>query len=253
MTDPTLGDVSEFRPPHLADALAEITSQLTGGPDSATVLRLVTDAGTGLLGAAAAGVMLVDPRGGVEVVAASDQPSRFVELLQTQIEQGPCLDCIATGVIVTVQDLEAERARWPVFVPAAVELGYRAVAAIPLRLDGQAVGGLNLLYGETTSWPVWRLRLAQIVSDLAVLGLVQERGARRADRLAERTLTVLNDLVHLDHAVGMVAGSLGLDPAAARTAIADYAQRLQRPLREVARAVTQGDLDPADLTAELHG
>ena len=97
MTDPLLRDISELRPPHLADALAEITSQLTGGPDSATVLRLVTDAGTGMLGAAATGVMMVDPRGGVGVVAASDQPARFVELLQTQTQQGPCLDCIATG------------------------------------------------------------------------------------------------------------------------------------------------------------
>ncbi|GGQ13355.1 GAF domain-containing protein [Actinomadura coerulea] len=253
MTDPLLREIPDLRPPHLADALAEITSQLTGGPDSATVLRLVTDAGTGMLGAAATGVMLVDPRGGVEVVAASDRPARFVELLQTQTEQGPCLDCIATGAIVTAQDLESERARWPAFVPAAVEMGYRAVAAVPLRLDGQAMGGLNLLYGEPTSWPVWHLRLAQVVSDLAVLGLVQEHGDRRADRLAERTMTVLNDLVHLDHAVGMVAGTLDLDPDAARSAIMSYARRLQRPLLDVARAVTQGDLNPADLTADRPG
>jgi hypothetical protein len=51
----------------------------------------------------------------------------------------------------------------------------------------------------------------------------------------------------------MVAGGLGLGPAAARAAIAAYAQRHRRPLRDVARAVTEGDLDPAGLTADLPG
>ncbi len=247
MTDPMLGGVPGTPAASVVDSLIEITSRLVDGPDSATVLRLVTDAGINLLGAAATGVMVVDPRGGVEVVAASDKPARFVELLQTQIEQGPCLDCIATGAVVTAADLGAERARWPDFVPAAIEAGYRAVAAIPMRLDGRAVGGLNLLYAETTTLPAWQVNLAQVVSDLAALGLVQERGDRRADRLAERTLTTLNQLVHVDQAVGLVAGTLGIAPAAARAAITTYAGRRRLPLHEIARAITEGSLDPADL------
>jgi hypothetical protein len=91
------------------------SARLVDGPDSGTVLRLVTDAGTELLGSTGTGVMLTDPRGGVEVVAASDERSRFVELLQTQVEQGPCLDCIATSTVVTSADLAAEGARWTDF------------------------------------------------------------------------------------------------------------------------------------------
>jgi GAF domain-containing protein len=250
VTDPMLGGGEGTRAAAMVDSLVEITSALVDGPDSATVLRLVSDAGIRLLGAAATGVMVTDPRGGVEVVAASDRPARFVELLQTQIEQGPCLDCIAAGTVVTAADLGAERERWPDFVPAALDAGYRAVAAIPLRLNGRTVGGLNLLYTETTTLSARQVSLAQVVSDLAALGLVQENGDRRADRLAERTLTALNQLVHVDQAVGLVAGTLGVEPAAARTAITTYARDHRRPLHEIARAVTDGDLDPADL-AEL--
>jgi GAF domain-containing protein len=222
------------------------SARLVDGPDSGTVLRLVTDAGTELLGSTGTGVMLTDPRGGVEVVAASDERSRFVELLQTQVEQGPCLDCIATSTVVTSADLAAEGARWTDFVPPALEAGYRAVTAIPLRLDGRAVGGLNLLYADSTELQQWQLQLAQAIADLAVLGLVQERGDRRADRLAERTLTALNDRVHLGQAIGLVAGTLGVDPAAARTVLTNYADRHRRALHDVARAVTNGVLDPAD-------
>jgi GAF domain-containing protein len=244
VTDPIAGS----RQDALVDTLIEITAHLADRPDSATVLRLVTDAGTRVLGAAATGVMLADPRGGVEVAAASDTPARFVELLQTQIEQGPCVDCIATGTVVTAADLDAERARWPDFVPPAMAAGYRAVVAVPMRLDGRAIGGLNLLFTETTVLPAWQSRLALVVSNLAVLGLVQEHGDRRADRLAERTLATLNDLVHVDQAVGMIAGALGIEPAEARTAITAYAHRRRQPLRETARAVTEGKLEPVRLT-----
>jgi GAF domain-containing protein len=208
---------------------------------------LVTDAGAGLLGAAATGVMLVDPRGSIEVVSASDRPARFVELLQTQTEQGPCVDCITAGTVVYASDLETERERWPDFVPAALEVGYRAVAAIPLRLDGHAIGGLNLLYTERTVLTEWQLRLAQVIADLTVLGLVQEPGTRRADRLAERTLTALNDRVRLDQAIGLIAGTLDISPAAARLALTEYADRHQQTLRDVARAITDGAMDPAAL------
>jgi GAF domain-containing protein len=234
-------------PPGLAGALVTITAQLVGSPDNATVLRLVTEVGTGLLGAGATGVMLTGARGGLEVVAASDETARFVELLQTHIEQGPCVDCIAAAAVITAPDLAVERDRWPGFVPAALAAGYRAVVAVPLRLDGAAVGGFNLLYDTPTTVPQWRLELAQVVSDLAVLGLVQERGDRRADRLFEATVAALNDRIQLDQAVGLVAGTLGITPAAARALVIGHATEHGLVLREVTRAVADGTLAPADL------
>jgi GAF domain-containing protein len=256
VTDRRFGSMPDApRPPRtdllatsVTETLAEITSVLVHGPDSSSVLRLVTNAGTELLGAAATGVMLVDPRGGVEVVAASDEPARFVELLQSQVAQGPCLDCIADVAVVTASDLEADRARWPEFVPAALAVGYRAVTAIPLLLDERAVGGLNLLFGEQTALTADRLRLARVIADLTVLALVQEDGHRRADRFAERTLTALNDRVHLGQAIGIVAGTLDIEPAAAHSALIGYASSTGRGMRDIVHAITDGALDPAELT-----
>ncbi|MEV4150091.1 hypothetical protein AB0J40_40990 [Amycolatopsis sp. NPDC049691] len=67
--------------PDVTGALVTITSRLVGSPDNAAVLRLVTEVGTGLLGATATGVMLTGAHGSLEVVAASDETARFVELL----------------------------------------------------------------------------------------------------------------------------------------------------------------------------
>jgi GAF domain-containing protein len=243
-----LGGVPDTRDPRLAGALLEITSRLVDGTDAITVLRWVTNAATTLLNAAATGVMMSDPRGGIEVVSASDQPARFVEALQTQIVQGPCVDCITTADIVSAPDLETERPRWPDFVPAALEIGYRAVVAIPLRLDGHAVGGLNLLYTGRTDLTEEQLQAGQVIADLAVLGFLQEPGRQRADRLAERTLSALNDRVLFDQAVGLIAGTLDINPAAARLALAEYADRNQLTPLDIARAITDRTLNPAALT-----
>ncbi|MEU4674832.1 GAF domain-containing protein [Amycolatopsis sp. NPDC023774] len=247
MSDRPVDGAPGTAPPDLTGALVTITGRLVGSPDNAAVLRLVAEVGTGLLGATATGVLLAGGRGDLEVVAASDETARFVELLQAHIDQGPCVDCVANVDVVISADLAAERDRWPDFVPAALAAGYRSVVAVPLRLDGIAVGGFNLLYDVAAVPQKWQLELAQVVSDLAVLALVQERGDRRADRLFEATITTLNDRVQLDHAVGLVAGNLGIAPAAARALVIGYATEHTLTVREVTRAVTDGSLDPGDL------
>jgi hypothetical protein len=64
-----------------------------------------------------------------------------MEDLQFTLGQGPGLDA-AAGAPVLVPDLDAASARWPVFVPAAAELGVRAVFALPLRIGAISVGAL---------------------------------------------------------------------------------------------------------------
>jgi GAF domain-containing protein len=234
----------------LTGALAEITACLVAGQDGGSVLRLVTEACVRLFDVAAIGVMLVDPRGGVEVVSASDERARFVELLQSQLQEGPCLDCVHTGTMVDVEDLSASRSRWPAFAAAATAAGYRSVHAIPMRLGGHPVGAMNLLHTERLTLPAMPLRLAQTFADLAVLGLTQERDDhRRAERLAEQTLTALNDRVAMGQAVGMVAGTLDIEPDHARTLLNTYARRESLAARDLALAVLGGRMDLAALSA----
>ncbi|SFB19900.1 GAF domain-containing protein [Amycolatopsis marina] len=248
MTDKSYADEVPATQTSMADSLAVITASLVGGHDSSDVLRLVTSAGQDLLGSAATGVMVVDPRGGLEVVAASDERARFVELLQSHTKEGPCPDCIRSGEIVQVDDITEHRRRWPEFTEAARKAGYLAVLAVPMKLGDRTVGGLNLLHTTVTKPASWQLRLAQTLADLVVLSLSQERDLRRSSRLAEQTLTALNDRVLVAHAVGLIAGTLDIDPHQARTALAAYAVGQGRPAPEIARAIAEGELAPEELT-----
>lgn len=231
----------------VSDTVAAITARLAARHDGLTILRAVTDACAPLLSADAIGVLVADPRGGVAVVTASDEKARFVELLQSQTHQGPCLDCIEGNVQVAAPDLDAERDRWPRFAPATTEAGFRAVHAFPLRLIDRVVGGLNVFHHAPTELSPSRLRLAQALADLAVLGLTQERDERRVDRLVEQTLTTINDRAHVGHAVGLIAGSLEVDVDAARALLSAHGAATGQSPREVARAVTDGTVAPQDL------
>jgi hypothetical protein len=231
----------------VSDTIAAITARLAARHDGLTVLRAVTDACTSTLSADATGVIVADPRGGYEVIAASDEDARFVELLQAQTREGSCLDCINDNTEVAVTDLDADTERWPTFAPAALAAGFRSVYAYPMRLMNRVVGGLNVFYRSRTNLPQPRRRLAQALADLAVLGLTQERDQRRAVRLAEQTLTTLNDRARLCLAGGMVAGTLGTPPDVARTMLMAASAATGRSLRDLTLAITSGDLAPADL------
>jgi GAF domain-containing protein len=230
-----------------ADAFAAITAGLVGGHDAVGVLRLVVEGCVEVFGAAA-GVLVVDPRdGGLQVAAASDERASFVELLRSQAERGPALDAVRAGGVVDAADLRAEPDRWPAFAAAAVRAGYPAVRAVPLRLDGRSVGALVLLSGRPGPVPRWQPRLLRALADLAALGLSQERDPRRTDRLVEQTLTALNDRVRVAHAVGLVAGTLGVDQERARDLLERHARERGLPVPRLARDITDGAVDPGRL------
>jgi GAF domain-containing protein len=244
-----LDDVTRVRDT-MVEVLGTITTYLLGGHDAGAVLRAVTDACPQLLGIEACGILLADPRGGLEVAAASDERSGFLELLQSQLDQGPCIDCVHADTSVHAEDLRQER-RWPDFVPAAIQAGYLAVHAIPMLLDGHAVGGLNLFHSAPRTLSDVEQQLAQSLADLAVLGLIQESQApHRAARLAAQTIAALNDRVVIGQAVGMVAATVEIDADEARALLERHADAQSCSLSKVARDVTDGRLPPAALSTD---
>lgn len=234
-------------PNRVSDSVAAITARLAARHDGLAILRAVTDACVELLSADATGVLVRDPRGGVAVGSASDERARFVELLQVQVNQGPCLACITDNAQVASSDLEVDRSRWPEFAEAALAAGYWSVYAFPLRLMSHAVGGINVLYQRPTELSTATRNLGQALADLAVLGLTQERDERRVERLAEQTLTTLNDRIRVSQAVGIIAGALELTPDDARTLLTEHAKVTGRSVRDLATAITDGSLAPGTL------
>ncbi|WP_157951412.1 GAF domain-containing protein [Rhodococcus opacus] len=233
---------------HVVEVLSAITAHLADtATDPAAALADITAASADLLGAAA-GVLVVDPRGGVAVVAASDERARIVELLQAQGEHGPCLDAVAAGTPVEVPDLSESHRRWPEFTDVATTLGYRAVLAIPMLLDGHAIGGLNVFYTTVREFTDYDRRLAAVLAASAVMHLIRDDAAHRRAKLTERTLGPDPRPCARRPGGRTHRRTLHITPAAARTLLEHHASTHHTPLRALAQHITTGSLAPADLT-----
>ena len=89
----------------LSETFVQLADTLVDDFDIVELLTVLADRSVQLLDAAAAGILLVDQRGVLQVVAASTEQARLLELFQLQNHEGPCLDCFSSGRAVVNQTL----------------------------------------------------------------------------------------------------------------------------------------------------
>ena len=75
----------------LARAFVRLADTLASDFDVVDFLQGLSADAVEILEAEAAGVMLADPRGGLRLIASSDERMRLLELFELQGAQGPCL------------------------------------------------------------------------------------------------------------------------------------------------------------------
>jgi GAF domain-containing protein len=196
-----------------------------------------------LLGADAAGLMLGNQRGALQVVSASEEAAQLVELFQLQADQGPCLDCYATSTQVEAGNLAAAADRWPRFVARAREHGFGAVHALPMRLRGQTIGALNLFHRDPHAMPAGELAVGQALADVATIAILSDRSTREREQLTEQLQAALHSRVIIEQAKGILAerGHIALDEAFTR--MRAHARATQQRLSDLARGVIDNTLD----------
>jgi GAF domain-containing protein len=241
--------VSEMTDVQLADVFVEMADTLVDDFDMIDFLHVLTERCVQLLGVSAAGLLLTDGQDTLQVVAASSERTRLLELFQLQTDQGPCVDCFRTGQPVSVADLPSA-GRWPRFAAAAADVGFTAVHALPMRLRTEVIGALNFFDTDPGALDAGKLRVGQALADVATIGLLQHRAISQRDALTEQLQTALNSRVLIEQAKGMVAERLHLDLAEAFTLIRGSARSHNRRLSDLAQAIVDGSeqIQPARVT-----
>ena len=224
----------------LADAFVELADTLVDDFDVVDFLHQVTVRCAQVLGVSAAGVLLTDQRGTLQVVAASTEQTRLLELLQLQTDQGPCPECFHTGRPIAVADLATATSRWPRFAAQAREIGFASVHALPMRLRTHVIGALNLFGTQPGALDPDTVRLGQALADVATIGLLQARAIHQRDILAEQLQTALNSRVIIEQAKGVIAERNHLDMDQSFTLLRGTARTSNRRLSDLARAVVDG-------------
>ena len=229
----------------IAQTFVELADTLVADFDLMEFLHTLADRCVELLDVDAAGLLLADGRGMLRLVAASTEQARIAELFQIQNDEGPCLDCYHTGQAVVVSDIRAGETvtRWPRFAPAAREMGFAGVHAIPMRLRDQVIGTLNLFRREPDGLDPAVARAARALVDVATIGILQERAVRQQELVAGQLQSALNSRVMIEQAKGILAERLQTTPDEAFVLLRRYARDHNRPLTGLVGDVIQGTAD----------
>ncbi|WP_236794165.1 GAF and ANTAR domain-containing protein [Amycolatopsis sp. GM8] len=216
----------------------ELADTLVADFDLIEFLHLLTVRCVELLAVDAAGLLLANTHGVLNVVAASGEQVRLLELMQLQNHEGAAIDCYREGRAVQAPDL-AKAPHWPVFAQAAQEAGFSSVTALPMRLRNEIVGAVNLFAGKTGELDADQLSVGQALTDIATIGILHERTLRRHEVLVEQLQTALTSRITIEQAKGVLAERLGIAVDVAFTALRLYARSNRRRLVEVATSVIE--------------
>jgi diguanylate cyclase (GGDEF)-like protein len=165
----------------LSGVLGEFArTMITDFPIQRILDRLV-DRIVDVLPITSAGVTLIAEGSTPHYIAASDESARQFERLQTEINEGPCLEAFRTGRPVALPDL-ANDDRFPRYSPAAVEAGLLAVFTFPLFHGLERFGALDLYRRTPGDLDSADMIAAQTLADVAAALLLNAKA--RDDALA---------------------------------------------------------------------
>ena len=242
------GNVTETpRETRVLDAVVCLVDSLLDDFDVVDLLTELTERCAQLLDIAAAGFLLADPLGQLRLLAATSEKARDLELFQLQADQGPCVDCYATGQPISVADLQAAAKRWPRFVPGALDAGFASVHAVPMRAAGIVLGALGLFGTRPGELNDADLLVGQTLAHIACVAILQEHAPTPSNVLPQLR-SALTSRVVVEQAKGFVRESLDVSVEQAFQLLRTYARAHRDHLTEVARRLMN---EPASRPALL--
>lgn len=222
------------RETRVLDAVVTLVDSLLADFDVVELLTQLTEHCAQLLDVASAGLLLAGPLGQLHLMAATSENTHELELFELQADEGPCLDCYATGQPISVADLSAATQRWPGFVPAATGAGFASVHAVPMRAAGTVLGALGLFGTRTGELNDADLLVAQTLSHIACVAILQEHPPTPATVLPHLRTALISRVV-VEQAKGYLHERLDVSVEDAFTLLRRYARTHSDHLSEVAR------------------
>ncbi len=242
--------MSSDREGDVLSAVVSLVDSLLDGFDVVDLLTDLTEQCVDLLDVASSGLLLADARGQLHLMAATSKSTEALELFQLQRDEGPCLDCFASGGSVSVPDLEADSSRWPQFVPAALASGHRSVHATPMRAAGTVIGALGLFGSSTGALDPSDLAVADALAHVATVAILQEK-APSPTAVRPRLRSALSSRVVVEQAKGYLHERLEVPLDTAFELLRLHARVEGLRLTDLARMLISSPTDRRDIESAL--
>ena len=214
----------------LVRAMEVVHAFVHGEGDMELTLRNVTDLATEAVGAAMAGLTIMDDRGRASTVVYTDRMVAEIDQAQYDNDRGPCLDAARTKEIFEVQDTQDE-GRWPEFAASANAHGVRSTLSVPVVVAADGLGALNF-YGSEPSFFAGddKRRMAILFAGQAAITSQYWTAAQEATNLT----AAMESRAAIEQAKGIIMATTRCTADEAFDLLRQQSQRENRKLRELA-------------------
>jgi len=234
----------------LASVMVQVVDRLVADFDFLDLAHSLVRSSVELLNATSAGVLVVDKAKELQMVAASHEADPFLEIFELQRHQGPAYECWLSGEVIQESAL-AKSQRWSEFAAKAMAQGCQSTVAVPLRLRGQTLGALNVLWPYEGPVSPSDIQAAQALADLASVGLGQQAASIDPRQVALQLDQAVQSRTMVEQAKGMLVIQSQIPLDAAFELLSDYSQFSGTFLREVALQVIQREINADSIQAAL--
>jgi GAF domain-containing protein len=211
----------------LLKQVADLSKDVMPGQPEASILLMVKDRPT-------------------TVVTTGDLATRLDEV-QFAKGYGPCMHAATTGELTEIPDTRIET-RWADYSRRAAEEGNLSSLSVPLPIDDDMVGALNIYAREARAFDEESRAEALRFGPYAGVALSNIHAYSSARELAENMQAALESRAVIDQAKGILMERHKLTPDQAFQLLAHASMRMNTKLRVIAeQLVLTGELPGADL------
>jgi hypothetical protein len=170
-------------------------------------------------------------------LTATEEAAAVVDATQYLDLEGPCLEAIATGQKVQVED-HLDQEGWRLYRHSSTTVGIRSSLSLPLRDDSdRIVGALNVYATEPGAFhgreeifaAVFGAKVSELVRNADLTFQTREWARELPDRVSARR--------KLETAVGVLMALHGWPPDEARTKLREAAEKAGIKVERVAEVV----------------
>ncbi len=218
----------------LAETFAEVARVLLSEHDVDTTLDRICLLAVQTIDACEAAGISIATKTSVTSHATTDEIPRLVDAIQSETQEGPCVDAIREHQVFVTGLLSQER-RWPHFSQRAHKAtGVESILSLRLFAEDDTMGALNLYSTQTDAFDDQDVVVGSVFAAHAAVALAN---AHRKANLETKAIT--RDIIGM--AKGIIMARQNVSEDEAFDVLRRASQRMNVKLRELAVRVVHPD------------
>ncbi len=221
-----------------ADVLAELARIVLAEETLDSVLSKVVDLAKRVVPAADEVSLTLVRKGRAETAAYTGVLAMQADERQYGLDGGPCLDAAQGGEVLLVDDMRVED-RWPNYSPQAVQIGVLSSLSVPLPIQEDLIGALNIYSRTPNAFDDADVRVAEVFAAYAAVAVGNADTFASTAEIADHLRAAMLHRATIEQAKGILMARGGLSPDDAFNLLVKASQRENRKLRDVAKDVVE--------------